>query len=252
MRPFCYGCCPKLFEGNFEVVIRTTQTVFFSTKHICVDCAPKGARVDRVDRCGVSDFASNRAWGVYFITQKPVPASRSILWPVGERIPACPARPYRRDAKPAPRAQPTRQTAFLSRRSESRSVGEESRRCCRKRGYPVLSERTLIRPPVRSQLGPLDPAIADALIGASPMAREIRHPLDAPRLSKLLAKTGRGRREEAGTGEEPSRSRRHIASLARIQHAGAALCWQTGDTITAKNAARSQMTALGGAIAKAW
>ena len=150
---------------------------FFDEAHLLFDDAPKSL-VDKVEQ--VARLIRSKGVGVYFLTQNPADVPEDILGQLGNRVQHA---LHAYTAKDQRALRLTAETYRNNPRFKTQDailqvgVGEAMTSFLKKKGMPVVVERTLIRPP-SSQLGPITPDDRQRVIKASPLIGKYETPID--------------------------------------------------------------------------
>ena len=182
----------ELFETLPEVgdPEKPKLVLFFDEAHLLFDDAPK-ALVDKVEQ--VARLIRSKGVGVYFITQNPADVPETILGQLGNRVQHALRAFTANDQRDLRRAAETYRDNPRFRTEEAiRDVGtgEAVTSFLETKGIPSMVERTLIRPPA-SQLGPIEPAVRQAIIATSPLKGKYETILDRDSaFERLRAKAG--------------------------------------------------------------
>ncbi|MGO4704562.1 helicase HerA-like domain-containing protein [Microvirga sp. 2MCAF38] len=179
----------ELFEELPEVgdLDQPKLVFFFDEAHLLFSDAPK-ALLETVER--VVRLIRSKGVGVYFITQNPADVPETVLAQLGNRIQHA-LRAYTPREQKAVRvaAQTFRQNpAFDTEKAITElGVGEALVSTLEGKGSPSMVERTLIAPPM-SQVGPIDNALRQQIIAASPMRGKYDQSIDSESAYEMLAK----------------------------------------------------------------
>ncbi len=160
----------ELFEELPEVgdPDKPRLVFFFDEAHLLFDDAPK-ALIDKVEQ--VARLIRSKGVGVYFVTQNPDDVPEDVLAQLGNRVQHALRAFTARDQKALRQAAETyRPNPRFNTEEAIRDVGvgEAVTSFLERKGAPGIVERTLIRPP-SSRLGPIDAALRQSILAASPL-----------------------------------------------------------------------------------
>ncbi|MBF9232020.1 helicase HerA-like domain-containing protein [Microvirga alba] len=178
----------ELFEALPEVgdLDQPKLVFFFDEAHLLFSDAPK-ALTETVER--VVRLIRSKGVGVYFITQNPIDVPETVLAQLGNRVQHA-LRAYTPREQKAVRvaAQTFRQNpAFDTEKAITElGVGEALVSSLEGKGAPSMVERTLIAPPM-AQVGPIDQALRQQIIAASPLRGKYEQAIDSESAYEMLA-----------------------------------------------------------------
>ncbi|WP_112663137.1 helicase HerA-like domain-containing protein [Microvirga flavescens] len=178
----------ELFEELPEVgdLDQPKLVFFFDEAHLLFSDAPK-ALIETVER--VVRLIRSKGVGIYFITQNPADVPETVLAQLGNRIQHA-LRAYTPREQKAVRvaAQTFRQNpAFDTEKAITElGVGEALVSTLEGKGSPSMVERTWIAPPM-AQVGPIDDALRQQIIAASPMRGKYDQSIDSDSAYEMLA-----------------------------------------------------------------
>jgi len=208
----------ELFEELPEVgdPDKPRLVFFFDEAHLLFDDAPRAlvAKVEQVAR-----LIRSKGVGVYFVTQTPADVPEDVLGQLGNRIQHALRAFTARDRKALKLAAETyRENPRFDTAQAIRDVGvgEAVTSMLMDKGVPGVVERTLIRPPA-SQLGPIDTALRDRIVAASPMAGKYESVLDRESAYEMLAQ----RAETAARAAAEAEAEEEELEAARRDHRAA-------------------------------
>ena len=192
----------ELFEELPEVgdPDKPKLVFFFDEAHLLFDDAPK-ALVDKVEQ--VARLIRSKGVGVYFVTQNPADVPEDVLGQLGNRIQHALRAFTARDRKALKLAAETyRENPRFDTAQAIREVGvgEAVTSMLMEKGVPGVVERTLIRPP-SSQLGPIDSALRDRIVAASPVAGKYEAVLDRDSAHEILTRRAEAAARAAAQAE---------------------------------------------------
>ncbi len=231
----------ELFESLPEVgdPDKPKLVFFFDEAHLLFNDAPR-ALIEKVEQ--VARLIRSKGVGIYFITQNPADVPETILGQLGNRVQHALRAFTANDQKDLRMAAQTyRDNPRFATEDAIRDVGtgEAVTSFLEAKGIPGIVERTLIRPP-SSQLGPVDVAVRQALVTASPLKGKYDTLIDRDSaFERLRAKSNAAATEAAADPEKD----REFQSGRR---------YDGGTAPTAKPKAASRSDSVGEAFAKSF
>ena len=161
----------ELFEQLPEVgdLDKPKLVFFFDEAHLLFNEAPK-VLIERIEL--VVRLVRSKGVGVYFVTQNPLDIPDSVLAQLGNRVQHALRAYTPRDQKAVKAtAQTMRQKPGLDIETAitELAVGEALISCLDSKGRPSETERVFVLPP-GSQIGPITPALRQALLQSSLVA----------------------------------------------------------------------------------
>ncbi len=231
----------ELFESLPEVgdPDKPKLVFFFDEAHLLFNDAPR-ALIEKVEQ--VARLIRSKGVGIYFITQNPADVPETILGQLGNRVQHALRAFTANDQKDLRMAAQTyRDNPRFATEDAIRDVGtgEAVTSFLEAKGIPGIVERTLIRPP-SSQLGPVDVAVRQALVTASPLKGKYDTLIDRDSaFERLRAKSNAAATEAAADPEKD----REFQSGRR---------YDGGTAPTAKPKAASRSDSIGEAFAKSF
>jgi uncharacterized protein len=187
----------ELFEELPEVgdLDKPKLVFFFDEAHLLFNDAPR-ALIEAVER--VVRLIRSKGVGVYFITQNPIDVPETVLAQLGNRIQHALRAFTPRDQRAVRVAAETfrQNPAFSTEKAITElGVGEALVSTLEGKGAPSMVERTLIAPP-SAQVGPLDAAERQRMIGGSHLGGKYDQTVDRESAHEMLTK-----RAEQATAE---------------------------------------------------
>jgi len=194
----------ELFESLPEVgdLERPKLVFFFDEAHLLFKDAPT-ALVERIEL--VVRLVRSKGVGVYFVTQNPLDIPDAVLGQLGNRVQHALRAFTPRDQKAVKAAAETMRAKpglDIATAITELAVGEALVSLLDEQGRPSITERVFIQPP-GSQIGPIDAAQRQALIGNSLVAGVYEKTVDRESAYERLsgraapAAAGRSMAEEA-------------------------------------------------------
>ena len=251
----------ELFEDLPEVgdLDKPKLVFFFDEAHLLFSGASK-AFLESVTQ--TVRLIRSKGVGIFFVTQAPTDVPSAVLGQLGNRVQHALRTFTPEDAKALRKTVstfPETSDYDLEELLTSLGTGEAAVTVLSERGTPTPVAATMLRAP-RSLLGPLDPAVMEDAIAASPLAAEYGQPVDrdsayerlAARLSGPPARTSGPAApdlpEHDGRGPERRRSTRSRPRTEAAPEGGAVS--QVLGSAAFRSFARSAASALGREIAR--